>query len=74
MTAGWRAKGFDLDMASLTFTADRCEVVDYLTAKGWRVDSLPRSDLFARYSVEMPADNSDFTGEPAYVTAGLAVG
>jgi methyltransferase (TIGR00027 family) len=74
MTAGWRAKGFSLDMASLTFGADRCDVVDYLTAKGWRVDWLRRADLFAQYGVEMPADNSDFTGEPAYVTADLAVG
>lgn len=74
MTAGWREKGFSLDMASLTFAADRCDVVDYLTTKGWRVDSLPRADLFAQYNVEMPADNSDFTGQTAYVSANLAVG
>lgn len=50
----WRAHGFDVNIADLTYGGERTPVVDYLTAKGWRVSARPRPDVFADYGRQFP--------------------
>ena len=38
-------------MASLVYTGERNHVVDYLTAKGWKVDGVTRTELFVRNGI-----------------------
>jgi methyltransferase (TIGR00027 family) len=69
MTAGWRERGFSLDMASLTVAGEPGHAVRSLTALGWRVDVVSRAALFAAYGVELPEDADDFTGKLGYLRA-----
>lgn len=50
----WRDHGFDVNIADLTYGGERTPVVDYLTAKGWRVSARPRPDVFADYGRQFP--------------------
>lgn len=36
------------------FTGGRSDVAESLTARGWRMESLPVDDLFRRYGIEAP--------------------
>ncbi|MGB9223005.1 MAG: SAM-dependent methyltransferase, partial [Mycobacterium sp.] len=49
-----RQRGFGLDMPALMFTGGRSDVAESLTARGWRMESLPVDDLFRRYGIEAP--------------------
>jgi len=66
---GWREKGFTLDMPSLTFSNERGNLINYLTAQGWQVDCLSRTDLFAQNNVALSKDADDGMGELVYVSA-----
>jgi len=50
----WRAHGFDVNIADLAYAGERTPVVDYLTAKGWRVSARPRPDVFTDYGRQFP--------------------
>ncbi|BCO35737.1 class I SAM-dependent methyltransferase [Mycobacterium heckeshornense] len=52
MGDNWRARGFGLDMESLTFTGERSNVMEYLEALGWRVDGVAVDELFFRNGIE----------------------
>jgi methyltransferase (TIGR00027 family) len=54
-----RDHGVDIDMASLVYTGERNHVLDYLTAKGWKVDGMTRSELFVRNGLDVPAPEDD---------------
>lgn len=71
MAANLRERGLDLDMPSLIYPGPRNNVVDYLAAAGWDVDSIPGGELFRRNGLE-PPDRGDYDplGEIIYVSAG----
>lgn len=41
----WREQGFHLDLASLAYTGERNDAIDYLESHGWRVQSTLTNDL-----------------------------
>ena len=45
----WLKLGCDIDLSGLFFDGERSDVVEYLTAHGWQVNSRPRRELFAEY-------------------------
>jgi methyltransferase (TIGR00027 family) len=68
-TAEFRRQGLDIDMPSLIYHGERQSAAEYLTAKGWRMDSTPRSELFARYGLAVPdLGEDDPMGEIVYVS------
>jgi methyltransferase (TIGR00027 family) len=68
-TAEFRRQGLDIDMPSLIYHGERESAAEYLTAKGWRMDSTPRSELFARYGLAAPdLGDDDPMGEIVYVS------
>ncbi|MEU0495317.1 class I SAM-dependent methyltransferase [Mycobacterium sp. NPDC006124] len=50
----WRAHGFDVDVANLSYGGERTPVADYLAGRGWRVSARPRPDVFADYGRRFP--------------------
>ncbi|OBA80917.1 SAM-dependent methyltransferase [Mycobacterium sp. 1164966.3] len=68
-----RDHGVDIDMASLVYTGERNHVLDYLTAKGWKVDGVTRSELFVRNGLDVPApEDDDPLGEIIFISGGLS--
>jgi methyltransferase (TIGR00027 family) len=68
-----RDHGVDIDMASLVYTGERNHVLDYLTAKGWQVDGVTRSELFVRNGLDVPApEDDDPLGEIIFISGGLS--
>jgi methyltransferase (TIGR00027 family) len=67
----WRAHGFDVEMAELWYLADRHDVADYLTARGWKTDQFTMAELFAEYGQTLAgsADETADFGSFTYVTA-----
>ena len=53
----WSKVGCDIDLSGLFFEGERSNVVDYLTERGWHVNSRPRRDLFGDYGLEFPDDH-----------------
>jgi methyltransferase (TIGR00027 family) len=45
MTDGWRQRGFNLDVAGLTYAGDHTDVAAYLAAGGWETASAKLNDL-----------------------------
>ncbi|OBF86030.1 SAM-dependent methyltransferase [Mycobacterium sp. 852002-51163_SCH5372311] len=67
-----RDHGVDIDMASLVYTGERSHVLDYLSAKGWKVDGVTRSELFVRNGLDVPAPEDDNPlGEIIFISGGL---
>jgi methyltransferase (TIGR00027 family) len=54
----WLNLGCDIDLSGLFFDGERSNVVEYLTARGWQVNSRPRRELFADYGRDFPDDDS----------------
>lgn len=50
----WADHGFDVDLSALFYPGERNHVVDYLGARGWRVTTRARRQLFADYGREFP--------------------
>ncbi|CAJ1585238.1 class I SAM-dependent methyltransferase [[Mycobacterium] wendilense] len=71
LSAPLREHGLDVDMPTLVYPGQRSHVMDYLAGLGWRVDGVPRDDLFARYRRPAPVDSIDPLGEIVYVSATL---
>jgi methyltransferase (TIGR00027 family) len=68
-----RDHGVDIDMASLVYTGERNHVLDYLTAKGWKVDGITRSELFVRNGLDVPApEDDDPLGEIIFISGVLS--
>lgn len=67
--AVFRQHGLDLDMTSLIYPGERHHPGEYLAAKGWRMDGVARSELFARYGLPVPEPDPDNPlGEIIYVS------
>jgi methyltransferase (TIGR00027 family) len=54
----WLNLGCDIDLSGLFFDGERSNVVEYLAARGWQVNSRPRRELFADYGRDFPDDDS----------------
>jgi methyltransferase (TIGR00027 family) len=73
MSASLREHGIDVDMASLVYAGERNHVVEYLGAKGWRVEGVTRTELFQHHGIEVPApEHDDPLGEIIFISGGLA--
>jgi methyltransferase (TIGR00027 family) len=72
MSSSLRQHGIDVDMASLVYAGERNHVVEYLGAKGWRVEGVTRTELFQRNGIEVPApEHDDPLGEIIFISGGL---
>jgi methyltransferase (TIGR00027 family) len=72
MSGAFREHGVDVDMASLVYPGERNHVVDYLGTKGWDVEGVTRTELFARHSIEVPAPEvDDLLGEIIFISGRL---
>jgi methyltransferase (TIGR00027 family) len=72
MSGTFQQHGVDIDMASLVYAGERNHVVDYLGSKGWNVEGVTRTELFARNGLEVPpAESDDPLGEIIFISGGL---
>src|ERR1700756_1857784 len=72
MSGAFREHGVDVDMASLVYPGERNHGVDYLGTKGWDVEGVTRTELFARHSIEVPAPEvDDLLGEIIFISGRL---
>ena len=58
MASQWKERGFDLDLADLMYHGERNPAPHYLAARGWRVTTRTRTELFAAYGRELPTDEA----------------
>ena len=73
MANPFQEHGVDIDMASLVYTGERNHVLDYLTAKGWNVDGVTRTELFIRAGLDVPPpEDDDPLGEIIFISGGLS--
>jgi methyltransferase (TIGR00027 family) len=73
MSGPFREHGVDIDMASLVYVGERSDVFDYLGSKGWQVEGVPRTELFRRNGLDVPApEDDDPLGEVIFISGGLA--
>ncbi|MGV0813575.1 class I SAM-dependent methyltransferase [Mycolicibacterium boenickei] len=71
-TAMFSQIGLNLDMPSLIYHGERHSAADYLSAKGWQMAGVARSDLFVRHGLPVPDhDENDPMGEIVYVSGTL---
>jgi methyltransferase (TIGR00027 family) len=52
----WANLGCDINLSNLFYEGERNNVVDYLTAAGWKVSTRPRRDFYADYGRAFPDD------------------
>ncbi|OBJ74295.1 class I SAM-dependent methyltransferase [Mycobacterium sp. 1274756.6] len=52
----WRASGFVVDLGELFYPGERHPADDYLNARGWRVETRTRAEVFADYGRRYPED------------------
>ncbi|OFB40134.1 SAM-dependent methyltransferase [Mycolicibacterium sp. (ex Dasyatis americana)] len=61
--------GLNMDMPSLIYHGERHSAADYLSAKGWQMTGVARSELFVRHGLPVPAhDDNDPMGEIVYIS------
>ncbi|MDH6197821.1 methyltransferase (TIGR00027 family) [Mycobacterium frederiksbergense] len=71
-TATFSQIGLNLDMPSLIYHGERHSAADYLSAKGWQMTGITRSELFVRNGLPVPdRDENDPMGEIVYVSGTL---
>jgi methyltransferase (TIGR00027 family) len=70
ISAPFRERGVDIDVANLVYPGQRNHPVEYLRAKGWQVTGYPRKDLFVEYGLPVP-HVEDPVGEIIYLNATL---
>ncbi|MGV0738715.1 class I SAM-dependent methyltransferase [Mycobacterium syngnathidarum] len=64
--------GLNMDMPSLIYHGERHSAADYLSAKGWQMTGVARSELFVRHGLPVPAhDDNDPMGEIVYISGTL---
>jgi methyltransferase (TIGR00027 family) len=68
ISEGWRAHGFDLDMAGLVYFGNRNEAAAYLNDRGWALDGISIRDLFSANGLA-PLEGDDMgMGDMLYVS------
>jgi methyltransferase (TIGR00027 family) len=67
----WANLGCDIDLSGLFFDGERSNVVDYLTRRGWRVNTRERREYFADYGLAFPDDETSQLRNIVAVTATL---
>jgi methyltransferase (TIGR00027 family) len=67
----WANLGCDIDLSGLFFDGERSNVVDYLTGRGWRVNTRERREYFADYGLVFPDDETSQLRNIVAVTATL---
>ncbi len=73
MAGQFKEHGVDIDMASLVYAGQRNHVVDYLRDKGWDVEGVTRTELFAHHGIDVPPpENDDPLGEIIFISGRLA--
>ena len=71
-TATFSQIGLNMDMPSLIYHGERISAADYLSAKGWNMTGVSRSELFGRHGLPIPdRDESDPMGEIVYISGTL---
>lgn len=71
-TATFSQIGLNMDMPSLIYHGERHSAADYLSAKGWKMTGVVRSELFVRHGLPVPAhDDNDPMGEIVYISGTL---
>jgi len=65
--------GLNMDMPSLIYHGERHSAADYLSAKGWQMTGVVRSELFVRHGLPVPdRDENDPMGEIVYISGTLS--
>ncbi|MBV9321582.1 MAG: class I SAM-dependent methyltransferase [Mycobacterium sp.] len=54
----WASLGCDLDLSKLFYEGERSNVVEYLSDRGWQVNTRTRRELFGDYGRVFPADDA----------------
>ncbi|OLO99782.1 SAM-dependent methyltransferase [Mycolicibacterium porcinum] len=71
-TATFTQMGLNMDMPSLIYHGERHSAADYLSAKGWQMTGVVRSELFVRHGLPVPdRDENDPMGEIVYISGTL---
>ncbi|MED5812716.1 class I SAM-dependent methyltransferase [Mycolicibacterium sp. 050232] len=71
-TATFSQLGLNMDMPSLIYHGERHSAADYLSAKGWQMTGVVRSELFVRHGLPVPdRDDNDPMGEIVYISGTL---
>ncbi|MDH6244767.1 class I SAM-dependent methyltransferase [Mycobacterium sp. OTB74] len=71
-SVGFSQIGLNMDMPSLIYHGERHSAADYLGAKGWQMNGIARSNLFARYGLPVPdTGDDDPMGEIVYISGAL---
>ncbi|GAT12930.1 class I SAM-dependent methyltransferase [Mycolicibacterium novocastrense] len=67
----WRRHGFDIDMDDLWYPGDRNDVIDFLSARGWRTTGTSITELIAAQNIPLPVegDAKEAFNVMGYVTA-----
>ncbi|MDT0382813.1 SAM-dependent methyltransferase, partial [Streptomyces sp. DSM 42041] len=72
-TAAFSQMGLNMDMPSLIYHGERHSAADYLSAKGWQMTGVVRSELFVRHGLPVPdRDENDPMGEIVYISGTLS--
>ena len=58
MAGRWKERGLDLDLSTLMYHGERTPATDYLAARGWRLSTQTRTEVFAAYGREMADDDA----------------
>ena len=58
MADRWKERGLDLDLSTLMYHGERTPATDYLAARGWRLSTQTRTEVFAAYGREMADDEA----------------
>jgi methyltransferase (TIGR00027 family) len=58
MAGRWKERGLDLDLSTLMYHGERTPATDYLAARGWRLSTQTRTEVFAAYGREMADDEA----------------
>lgn len=65
--------GLQMDMPSLIYHGERTSAADYLSAKGWQMTGVPRTELFDEYGLDTPDfGDRDVLGEIVYISGRLS--
>jgi methyltransferase (TIGR00027 family) len=71
----WSSQGLDtgpeIDVAQLWYVGDRRDSAEYLTGKGWVVESVNTSTLMDKHGIAVPAGELTPFGDPVYVSGEL---
>jgi O-methyltransferase involved in polyketide biosynthesis len=71
----WSSQGLDtgpeIDVAQLWYVGDRRDSAEYLTGKGWVIESVNTSTLMDKHGIVVPAGELTPFGDPVYVSGKL---